>query len=514
MQFLNNTSLKNKLWLGAAFSMLMVTGLWLANFMIDSYNNNNYAIIHHEIEELQKLADTSAALQLLDKPGNDVLETWDYAGEKDKFIAYQKEFDKNIQQIENDFSSDTLILKNLSKVKAATQQMAIYAENTFTEARNKVLAQKDGNSKLAEESLGKASAAMAIMDRNFGEAQDAFRNIEKDKRNRINTTTAEMYTTNRKFIWTSLTLVIIILLLLVVTNYSMISAITKPVKYGVEIFNRFAQGDLNQDIQVSSEDEIGQMLTGCNHMQEQLRKIISEVISSSNSLASAAAELSAASQNLSQGTSMQSAAVENVCSKIKVISDGISQSVGNNELMEKMASQGANDASSGTVAVERTIKAMHSIAEKIDIIEEIAYQTNLLALNAAIESARAGEHGKGFAVVATEVRKLAERSQMAAKEINTTTVDSVSVAEQMGGLFAELMPSIRKTADMVKEVTNTSSMQGALASQIKSSITQVDQVTQQNAAAAEQLAATAEHMSAQAENLRNTISYFHVDKAA
>jgi methyl-accepting chemotaxis protein len=160
--------------------------------------------------------------------------------------------------------------------------------------------------------------------------------------------------------------------------------------------------------------------------------------------------------------------------------------------------------------VKETVEAMSSIVQKISIIEEIAYQTNLLALNAAIEAARAGEHGKGFAVVATEVRKLAERSQMAAREISGLATSSVKVAMRSGDLLAELVPSIRKTADLVQEVVAASAEQSSGVAQMNKAMQHVDQVTQRNASASEELASTAEEMSAQAEALSQLVSFFRV----
>ncbi|MCJ2139783.1 methyl-accepting chemotaxis protein, partial [Methylobacterium sp. E-066] len=180
---------------------------------------------------------------------------------------------------------------------------------------------------------------------------------------------------------------------------------------------------------------------------------------------------------------------------------------------EAIARQSAKDAEASGVAVGQAVDAMQTIAQKITIVQEIARQTDLLALNAAVEAARAGEHGRGFAVVASEVRKLAERSQAAAAEIGTLSVDTVKAAQQAGEMLGRLVPDIRKTAVLVEEISAACREQDVGSAQINQAIQQLDKVTQQNASASEQVSATSEELATQAERLQATIAYFRIDEA-
>ncbi len=214
---------------------------------------------------------------------------------------------------------------------------------------------------------------------------------------------------------------------------------------------------------------------------------------------------------MSQGASEQAAAAEEASSSIEQMTANIRQNADNAMQTEKIATQASGDAREGGDAVNKTVGAMKEIADKIMIIEEIARQTNLLALNAAIEAARAGEHGKGFAVVAAEVRKLAERSQKAAGEINELSTNSVEVAEKAGTVLSALVPNIQKTAELVQEISAASREQDAGADQIAKSIQQLDAVIQQNASASEEMASTSEELSGQSEQLAEMIAFFTVD---
>ena len=287
--------------------------------------------------------------------------------------------------------------------------------------------------------------------------------------------------------------------------------ITRPLKSAVHAANQLADGDLTVRLDSGSKDETGLLLQAMQQMINKLSQVVNEVNGGAEALAAASEEVSATAQSLSQASSEQAAGVEETSASIEQMTASISQNTENAKVTDGMASKAAIEATEGGEAVMATVAAMKQIAKKIGIIDDIAYQTNLLALNAAIEAARAGEHGKGFAVVAAEVRKLAERSQIAAQEIGEVASGSVELAEKAGKLLGEMVPNIRKTSDLVQEITAASEEQSSGVSQINSAVSQLSQTTQQNAASSEQLAATAEEMSSQAEQLQQAMSFFKLE---
>ncbi len=278
-------------------------------------------------------------------------------------------------------------------------------------------------------------------------------------------------------------------------------------EYVSEIANKVATGDLTVKVALRQNDTTS-VLSSMQNMVGQLSTIVTEVRSNADSLSSAAEEVSATVQSLSQATSEQAASVEETSASLEEMGATINQNATNAKQTDSIATKAAKEGLEGGKSVQETVKAMRQIAEKIGIIEDIAYQTNLLALNAAIEAARAGEHGKGFAVVASEVRKLAERSQVAANEISGLAGSSVQIAEKAGALIDEIVPAINKTADLVQEIAASSEEQSSGVGQLNKAMGQIDQVTQQNASASEELASTAEELSSQAMSLIQTMEYF------
>jgi methyl-accepting chemotaxis protein len=274
------------------------------------------------------------------------------------------------------------------------------------------------------------------------------------------------------------------------------------------LLGAFAEGDLTYRIEHNYAGLFARVKDSANATAENLTRVMGEVRDAADALTGAANQVSATAQSLSQAASQQAASVEQTSSTMDAMSASISQNSDNARVTDGMATKASAEAVDGGRAVNDTVSAMKQIAAKIGIVDDIAYQTNLLALNAAIEAARAGEHGAGFAVVAAEVRKLAERSQHAAKEIGDLAGNSVAKAERAGKLLDEIVPSIQKTSDLVQEIAAASSAQSESVQQIGDAMGQLNRATQQNASASEQLAATSEELSGQAGQLQQSIAFF------
>jgi methyl-accepting chemotaxis protein len=278
----------------------------------------------------------------------------------------------------------------------------------------------------------------------------------------------------------------------------------------IEVAKALEQGDLTRTVTRDYQGAFDQVKQSLNNTVAKLAQTIGEVNATTETLASATGQISSTAQSLSQASSEQAASVEETSASVEQMSASIRQNTDNAKVANTMSAEGTAKAADGGAAVTETVAAMKQIAKKIGIIDDIAYQTNLLALNAAIEAARAGEHGKGFAVVAAEVRKLAERSQIAAQEIGQLAGNSVGMAERAGKLLDEIVPATRKTADLVQEITAASQEQTVGVDQVNTAMSQLSQLTQQNASASEELAATAEEMSGQAANLQELMAFFTV----
>jgi methyl-accepting chemotaxis protein len=364
----------------------------------------------------------------------------------------------------------------------------------------------------------------AIMSKNHAAARESsnkMRSYYEEHLTAINETvrvttalnTSNEVRANATIDWYNLLLLVIFSLSITVCIFvalMIIRGISKSLLVMQRFTDKLAEGDLTTTIDLKSNDEIGLLALAMAVMRDKFNSVVLQVRRNSDALSSASQEISATAQSISQCATEQASGVEQTTASIEELSASVKQNADNAKVTNNMATVAAEEAASGGIAVKRTVEAMKEIAEKIGLIEDIAYKTNLLSLNAAIEAARAGEHGKGFTVVAAEVRKLAENSRVTAQEINSLAKNSVKIAEDAGMLLEKMVPNIQKTADLVEEITASSEEQAQGIGQISDAVNQLDTAAQQNASGSEQLAATAEELNGQAMQLQQIMAFFKV----
>jgi methyl-accepting chemotaxis protein len=300
----------------------------------------------------------------------------------------------------------------------------------------------------------------------------------------------------------------------VVFGFWITRSITQPIARALNVTTQLADGNLAVEVGATSKDEMGELLDATNLMISRLRAVAEDVSAAAATVATGSEQMSSTAQQLAAGASEQSASTEESTAAMEELAASVQQNADNAQQTDRLAAKSSTDAQTSGQAVVETLTAMKRIAEKIAIIEEIARKTDLLALNAAVEAARAGEHGRGFAVVASEVRKLAERSATAAAEISDLSRKGVTLADNAGAMLTRLVPDIRKTAELVQEVSAASREQSVGIEQTNKALQELDRVTQQNSSAAEEMAATAGELSDQAQQLQQAVSFFKLDGAA
>ncbi len=288
-------------------------------------------------------------------------------------------------------------------------------------------------------------------------------------------------------------------------------SITRPIKQTVNFADSVSKGDLSAIIDLNQNDEVGIMTTSLNKMVNKLKEVVNDIIQSSSNIASAGYQVSSSSMQISKGANDQAASVEEVSSTMQEMVSNIEMNTENANHTEKISTSAHQGMQEIYEKAHQSVEATNSIAQKIGVINDIAFQTNILALNAAVEAARAGTHGKGFAVVAGEVRKLADLSKNAANDIIKLSKESLEVVSSAGEKVGDMAPEIEKTTEMIKEISVSSSEQLKGAEQVNIVIQELNNLTQQNASSSEELAASAQQLSSQADHLKKLVAFFRLN---
>ncbi|MBX7184703.1 MAG: HAMP domain-containing protein [Vicinamibacteria bacterium] len=491
-----------------------------------------------------------SALQALDVPGNDVLEDWDLPPARRAFDQALAEVRKSDDAATSAFRGDAGLLASYKDAMSALPTMIDRTNAVFAAVERRQQALRARDDRAVQKASNEAATAMAQMDQSFTTINNRLRAMQVAATQSAEASLTDGGNALARTKWATGAMLVLIALFSYFRAMRSVGQIAEPLERVTTVLRGVAEGDLQQTLpEHRTNDEVGVLHEACrglldfltsvtkgarqmadgnlterlpprsdrdrlsaawNDMADRLTGIFTDLRSASASLSLAASQLAASSNSVSHGTAQQAASVEESTASLEQMSASITQNADSSRQLEAMALLGASQAEESAQAVDKTVAAMRTIAERISIIQDIAYQTNLLALNAAIEAARAGEHGRGFAVVATEIRRLAERSQKAAQQISELTGTSLTVAAESGMKLASLAPSIRRTADVVQEVAAASAEQASGVGQMNKAMAQVDQVTQSNASAAEQLASTAEELMRHAESLDKRIAYFRL----
>jgi len=304
--------------------------------------------------------------------------------------------------------------------------------------------------------------------------------------------------------------VIIGLGLLSIVIYFLINGISKKLLVAINFSQKISEGDLSSRIEIRDKDEIGQLASSMNQMSDKLKEFVQKIISSSANINLVSSNISDYSTEMSQGASGQAASAEEVMASIEEMGANIHSNTDNAKQTEKISNQTLIGIKNGSNSANQTLKSIAEIAEKISIINDIAFQTNILSLNAAVEAARAGQHGKGFGVVATEVKKLAERSQEAATSINELSARGVDISIRAKKELSTLVPEVEKTATLISEITSASSEQSNGVDQIQSAVQILTDIAQKNAAFSVELDDKSKNLSKEADHLKTIINFFKV----
>jgi methyl-accepting chemotaxis protein len=536
-------SLKGKLITGASACMLLAVAMWVVLYLSNGRVQDR---LETSQRDLSRVSSLRALISLTERITTPVLNAADYGSD----VA---ERESEFRAAAAGAAAVMVTLEGLFNPEEATS-------SGYASVRDRLLATKKDAGRILEILKDPGARKDKGVDAEFDELRSSLSGksskVVADLRKMVETQTkaagdglAEARATSVRSGRIALFILVLFGLVVPFVAYWVGKAISDPVSQVTRVHKSIVEGDFDQKVTVSEQGELGMLQQSCQDLLEYLRTLVDQAdrlsdgdLSSlvkprsdkdrlgaswanmsaqlsrtienargaSASVSLAAQQLTSSSNVLSNGTAQQAASVEETTASLEEMSSSITQNADHSRNLEHMAMRGAQEAEEAAGSVFKTVSAMKTISERIGIIQDIAYQTNLLALNAAIEAARAGEQGRGFAVVAAEIRRLAERSQTAAKQISELTSGSLEIAAQSSQKLGQLAPSIRRTAEVVQELAAASAEQAAGVGQMNRAMAQVDQVTQQNASASEELSATAEELRQQAEGLERLLAFFKV----
>ncbi|GGY62157.1 methyl-accepting chemotaxis protein [Cellvibrio zantedeschiae] len=508
---LSNLSLKTKILM---LSALVALGLFFLGFIAYVQIREFNDIVSEDAQITQQRSDLAAEIEQASVAFKSQVQEWKNillrGNDEEKLERYTKGFNKEEAEVQSHLTKAVSLQKKLGQ---ASTEIEVFQKEHLGLGKN--YREALATFKAADPESGKKvdklvtgmdrEATRQMADLSAGMSASFKKYLEESRAK-----TDKLYGDSvKKLVVISLIASLFIIGIMSLVFLDLFKLLGGEPAYTADVVTQVAAGNLAIDIALKPKDTTS-LLASVARMREQLAQIITEVSSSADALSSASEEVNSTAQSLAQGASEQAASVEETSASMEEMSASIAQNNQNASITDGMAQKAARDAATGGQAVSTTVDAMQKIADRIGVIDDIAYQTNLLALNAAIEAGRAGEHGRGFAVVASEVRKLAERSQVASQEIGALARETVVRAEEAGKLLEDMVPSIRRTADLVQEIAAASGEQASGVGQINTAINQVSQTMQHNAAASEELSSTAEEMSGQAIRLQEAMTYFRL----